>query len=49
MAASPFIIDITHENYAEVMQASFEVPVLLDFWAAWGPPSHNDFRHIDFP
>ena len=38
MADSPFIIDVTQENYAQVMQASFEVPVLLDFWAAWCQP-----------
>ena len=38
MADSPYIIDVTRENYAEVMEASFEVPVLIDFWASWCQP-----------
>ncbi|MBT8081375.1 MAG: thioredoxin [Gammaproteobacteria bacterium] len=38
MADSPFIIDVTRENYAQLMEASFEVPVLLDFWASWCQP-----------
>ena len=38
MAESPFIIDVTRENYAQVMEASFKVPVLLDFWASWCQP-----------
>jgi putative thioredoxin len=38
MADSPFIIDVTRENYAELMEASFRVPVLLDFWAGWCQP-----------
>ena len=38
MAGSPFIIDVTRENYQQVMEASFQVPVLLDFWASWCQP-----------
>ena len=38
MADSPFIIDVTRENYEQLMEASFEVPVLLDFWASWCQP-----------
>jgi len=38
MADSPFIIDVTRDNYRQVMEASFKVPVLLDFWAGWCQP-----------
>jgi len=38
MADSPYIIDVTAENFAEVMEASFKVPVLMDFWASWCQP-----------
>ncbi len=38
MTDSPFIIEVTRENYQQVMEASFDVPVLLDFWASWCQP-----------
>jgi putative thioredoxin len=38
MADSPFIIDVTRDNYRQVMEASFQVPVLVDFWASWCQP-----------
>lgn len=38
MADSPYIVEVTKENYAELMEASFKVPVLMDFWAGWCQP-----------
>jgi putative thioredoxin len=38
MAESPFIIEVTRENYQQAMEASFKVPLLLDFWAGWCQP-----------
>ena len=38
MADSPYIVEVTRENYSQIMEASFEVPVLLDFWAGWCQP-----------
>lgn len=38
MADSPYIVEVTGENYAQVMEASFQVPVLIDFWASWCQP-----------
>ncbi len=38
MADSPHIVDVTRETFAELMEASFRVPVLMDFWASWCQP-----------
>ena len=39
MADSPFIFEIDETNYEEVvLQGSYDIPVLLDFWASWCQP-----------
>ena len=38
MADSPYIVDVTRDNFADLMEASFQVPVLMDFWASWCQP-----------
>jgi putative thioredoxin len=38
MADSSFIVEVTKENFQQVMDASAEVPILLDFWASWCQP-----------
>lgn len=39
MAHSPYIIEVTQDNFAqEVLVRSQQVPVLVDFWAAWCAP-----------
>jgi len=38
-AAGQFVIDVTEANFqAEVLDRSFQVPVLLDLWADWCEP-----------
>jgi len=38
-AASPYVFDATEANFeAEVIQASFQQPVLVDLWATWCGP-----------
>lgn len=38
MADSPYIVEVTRQNFAKLMEASFQVPVLMDFWAGWCQP-----------
>ncbi|CAG0911619.1 unnamed protein product, partial [Cyprideis torosa] len=39
MSDSPFVIDVTAENFTEVvLNTSMERPVLVDFWADWCNP-----------
>lgn len=38
MSASPYIIDVTPQNFAQIVQASERAPVLMDFWADWCQP-----------
>jgi putative thioredoxin len=37
-APSPYIVDLTPENFVQVIQASQHTPVLVDFWAEWCEP-----------
>jgi isopenicillin-N N-acyltransferase like protein len=44
------ICQVPTEPYrVETSGAAVMRPRTLDFWAAWGPPSHNEFHHIPFP
>ncbi len=38
MADSSYIVDVTRDNFRQVLEASFKVPVLIDFWASWCQP-----------
>jgi putative thioredoxin len=39
MNDSPYVVEVTRENFAAVvLDNSFQVPVLVDFWAAWCQP-----------
>src|SRR5690606_38153011 len=36
--AEQFIIDVTEHNLTEVLEASRQMPVIVDFWADWCQP-----------
>lgn len=38
MSDSPFVIEVTTENFHQILATSQQVPVLVDFWAEWCQP-----------
>lgn len=45
-----YICQVPSEPYfVETSGAAVMRPKTGEFWAAWGPPSHNDFQKIPFP
>jgi putative thioredoxin len=38
MSDNAYIIDVTTDNFASVVERSMQLPVLVDFWATWCEP-----------
>ena len=38
MSESPYVIEVNQHNFAQVVESSQHVPVLVDFWADWCQP-----------
>jgi putative thioredoxin len=38
MSESPYVIEVNQRNFAQVVESSQRVPVLVDFWADWCQP-----------
>ena len=38
MSESSYVFEVNQHNFASVVEASQQVPVLVDFWADWCQP-----------
>mgnify|MGYP000955667703 FL=1 len=38
MSESPYILEVNQRNFAQIVESSQRVPVLVDFWADWCQP-----------